>query len=210
MDAITIYEYYLVDGDGNQVTDPSAAVAVDVTLTSEYAAGGIIQHSGYIISGSTADGTYLEVRDIDTGSGSDPDYFLDTPPGVGPNTGPADTAWDDNAALPLTNTRRFTPGSGATVANLLENPLFYAAKWGGFEDADGNDMPNQDSEWDKDNDGCPTPISTWSTRWNWKKSSTSPLPQFCSGLLRARRPASSPVPDRGRGFVPSPVLPEFD
>ena len=42
---------------------------VTVTLTSEYAAGGIIQHMGYIVSGTTDDGTYLVVRDRDTAGG---------------------------------------------------------------------------------------------------------------------------------------------
>ena len=69
MDAIVKYTYAVNADD-----------TVTVTLESLYAAGGIIQHLGYVISGTTQDGTYLEVRDIDTGSGSDVDYFLDTPP----------------------------------------------------------------------------------------------------------------------------------
>ena len=48
---------------------------------------------GYVISGTTKDGTYLEVRDYDTAEGSDPDYFLDTPPGIDPGG-----AWDDDAS----------------------------------------------------------------------------------------------------------------
>ena len=94
MDAIVIYEYQ-VTGD-----------TVKIKLTSEYAAGSIIQHMGYIISGTTADGTYLEVRDVDTAAGSDPDYYLDTPPGVLPSTtyDPAGP-WLDSAALPLMQTK---------------------------------------------------------------------------------------------------------
>jgi type IV pilus assembly protein PilY1 len=38
---------------------------------------------------------------------------------------------------------------------LLENPLWYAAKWGGFEDRNDNDKPDLESEWDKDKDGVP-------------------------------------------------------
>ena len=66
MDAIVIYEYSV---SGSNVT---------VTLTSEYAAGGIVQHMGYVISGTTHDGIYLEVRDADTAAGTDTDYYLDT------------------------------------------------------------------------------------------------------------------------------------
>jgi type IV pilus assembly protein PilY1 len=157
MDAIIIYEYQLVDASGNPVTAANIndAVAVDITLTSEYAAGSIIQHCGYIISGTTADGTYLDVRDIDTTASSDPDYFLDTPPGIGPNQGPSDNNWDDNVALPLTNTRRFSPASGVSAAQLMENPLYYAAKWGAFRDSNENDIPDLASEWDEDGDGLP-------------------------------------------------------
>ena len=43
-----------------------------VAVTSEYAAGGIIQHMGYVISGTTQDGTYLVVRDRDTRRGRGP------------------------------------------------------------------------------------------------------------------------------------------
>ncbi|MCU0587747.1 MAG: hypothetical protein MUF52_06280 [Syntrophobacteraceae bacterium] len=128
MDAIVIYEYQLVNGK------------VQIKLTSEYAAGSIIQHMGYIISGTTADGTYLEVRDKDTAAGSDVRYFLDT----------GSTA----APLPLVATREFTPGS-SPAAKLLESPLWYAAKWGGFEDTNNNDEPDLPGEWDKDNDGVP-------------------------------------------------------
>ena len=137
MDAIVEYEYQV---NGN---------TVDITLNSTYASGCIIQHIGYIISGTTKDGTYLEVRDEDTGAGSDPDYFLDTPPGQGPGE-----TWNDGAALPLTTTRTFTVGDNP-AATLLKNPLWYAAKWGGFEDRNDNDKPDLESEWDKDGDGVP-------------------------------------------------------
>ena len=60
MDAIARYQY-TVNLDGT----------VTVTMASDYAAGGIIQHMGYVISGTTEDGTDPEVRDSDTGSGSD-------------------------------------------------------------------------------------------------------------------------------------------
>ena len=139
MDAIVIYEYQLVNDEDEAVDDSALGTKVRVTLTSEYAAGGIIQHLGYIISGTTEDGTYLEVRDEDTDENEDVDYFLDTP-----NT---------TDALPLTHTRYFSP-STTPAATFLENPLWYAAKWGGFQDANDNDIPD-DGEWDQDGDGVP-------------------------------------------------------
>jgi len=136
MDAIVRYQYVL-NGDGT----------VTVTLTSEYAAGCIIQHMGYIISGTNADGSYLVVRDLDTGPGGDVDYFLDTPP--------LGLPWNDGLPLPLTSSRTFS--SGATAgATLLRDPLWYAAKWGGFIESDVRNLrPDLQAEWDVNNDNSP-------------------------------------------------------
>ena len=130
MDAIVVYEILL-----------NASGQVVVKLDSTYAAGGIIQHMGYVISGTTADGVYLEVRDKDTAENDDPDYHLDTP-----NTA---------AALPLTSTRTFTANASGSTATLLKDPLWYAAKWGGFVDGNKNNKPDVTSEWDTDNNGTP-------------------------------------------------------
>ena len=149
MDAIVEYEYQVTDASGNPVADPANGEKVTIDLNSTYAAGSVKHHLGYIMSGSSKDGTYLVVRDEDTSEGNDPDYFLDTPPGEDP-----DGNWDDNTHLPLTSSREFEPGS-TTAASDLTNPLWYAAKWGGFEDYNNNDKPDQASEWDKDEDGTP-------------------------------------------------------
>lgn len=142
MDAIVLYEYAVNDDD-----------TVTISLTSDYAAGCIRQHMGYVISGTTADGPYLEVRDEDTDFDDDPDYFLDTPPDENPGGN-----WDDDTALPLTTSRTFTPGTAA-AAQLLNNPLWYAAKWGAFSDDDDDGTPanadGSDKEWDEDGDGIP-------------------------------------------------------
>ncbi len=144
MDAIVTYTYQVYDSAGNPAVTAADGTNngayVTITLDSSYAAGGIIQHMGYIISGTTDDGTYLEVRDVDTGSGSDIDYYLDTP-----NT---------TADLPLHAERKFYPGD-QPAATLLENPLWYAAKWGAFSDKNGNNIPDMQEEWDKDLDGVP-------------------------------------------------------
>lgn len=146
MDAIVLYEYQLVDSDGNAVTADTIdqAQSVRITLTSEYSSGCLIMHVGYIISGTTADGTYLEVKSLE--ADSDVDYFMDTPNTAG-------------VSLPVVTTRTFTvdPEGGAVDASLLENPLWYAAKWGGFkEDSyDANGLPDQQKEWDKDGDSVP-------------------------------------------------------
>lgn len=145
LDAVVIYEY-LVN---------TAAGTVTVTTTSNYAAGGIIQHMGYVISGTTKDGLYLEVRDKDTGSGSDVDAKLDTPPGIDPGG-----VYADGVDLPLVTSRTFSPNTSTTPsAMVLKDPLWYAAKYGGFfEDtriAPPNDKPDVTAEWDSTGTGTP-------------------------------------------------------
>jgi len=145
MDAIARYSY-IVNAD-NTVT---------ITVSSDYAAGGIVQHMGYVISGSTHDGIYLVVRDRDTTA--DTDYFLDTPAAFDNTNPPAPASgvgtWADGALLPLASVRTFSPGPN-TSAGVLKDPLWYAAKWGGFKDSNGNDRPDLASEWDEDGNGVP-------------------------------------------------------
>lgn len=129
MDAIATYEILL-----------NAANTVTVNVTSDYAAGGITQHMGYVVSGTAADGVYLVVRDSDTAAVNDPDYFLDSPNIAG--------------ALPLSSSITFTPSANSAVGLLLKDPLWYAAKFGGFNDDNGNGIP-ETTEWDADNDGVP-------------------------------------------------------
>ncbi len=142
------------DHDMDAIVEYTIAVTEDgkirVALNSTYAAGSIVQHMGYVISGTSADGTYLEVRDKDTSAAADPDYFLDTPPGVTPGSA---VAWQDRQALPLQTERVFTP-SDTPAATLLKDPLWYAAKWGGFKDLNGNGLPDK-GEWDSRVAGSP-------------------------------------------------------
>jgi type IV pilus assembly protein PilY1 len=144
MDAIVRYEVAV-----------TATGGIEVKLTSEYAAGSIEQHLGYVISGTTADGIYLDVRDADTAAASAIRYFLDTPPGVSAGACAGSVLpLACSTILPQTSTRTFTP-SGNSGATLLRDPLWYAAKWGGFEDANGNDLPDLTEEWDSEGDGVP-------------------------------------------------------
>jgi len=141
MDAVETYEYQVVDGLGNPVSNAANGTAVDVTITSVYSSQAIQAHFGYIISGTTADGTYLVVRNSETSPADYVRYWMDTliPPA---------------SVLPQTSTIRFYPGT-APSATLLKNPLWYAAKWGGFEDYNDNLLPDLSEEWDKTGDGAP-------------------------------------------------------
>jgi type IV pilus assembly protein PilY1 len=125
MDAITRYKLSV-----------TAANTLEVNLTPVHSAGGLRQHSGYIISGTTDDGIKLVVRDTDS-------YIAHPLDIINP--------------LTLVDTSTYTPSSSTTAATILNDPLWYAAKWGGFQEAEGdeNNLPDKTSEWDADNDGDP-------------------------------------------------------
>lgn len=143
MDAIVRYEAK-ANADGT----------LTMTLKSEYAAGSAIQHMGYVVSGTDQDGVYLEVRDSDTALAASPSYRFNTPPGRSPGYCAVATPPADCAGLPLVATRTFTPSTTASSATQLRDPLWYAAKFGGFNDDNLNGVPDN-GEWDDDLDGNP-------------------------------------------------------
>lgn len=134
---------------------------LDVVVKPIYQAGSVQHRMGYIISGTTKDGVYLVVQDESDNNY----YFLNTPPGVDPGgcdrtpaTRPASCtrlpylgggSGNDNSS------RSFTAGTSGTAATILKDPLWYAAKWGGFVDKNSNNKPDLTSEWDGDGDGNP-------------------------------------------------------
>ncbi len=143
MDAIVRYQL-----------EENADGTIAVNLTSEYAAGSCVQYMGYTISGTTADGIYLDVRDRDTSDANAVGYRFATPMGRSAgycNTAPSPMPTDctTTPVLTLTNSRSFTPDANAAGAEVLRDPLFYAAKYGGFtEDPDtANNVP-EGVEWD--------------------------------------------------------------
>lgn len=125
--------------------EANADNTVTVTLNSEYAAGSANQNVGYVISGTTRDGIYLEVRDTDNTNQASSAYQLNTPNGVwaGGCVGAMATA-PCNQGLPFANTRTFDLGTAA-AATQLRDPLWYAAKFGAPDPAN----------WDVNEDGDP-------------------------------------------------------
>ncbi|MCC8995394.1 MAG: hypothetical protein LM550_17300 [Candidatus Contendobacter sp.] len=120
MDAIVLYDLR-VNAEGELV----------VTLTEEYESAGYTMNYGYVISGTTQDGIYLEVS-WDAGNSA---YFLNTPNGLLPGVCDVGVPLPACSNLPLVAAPRvFTP-SGNANATLLKDPLWYAAKYG----SDGND-----------------------------------------------------------------------
>lgn len=142
MDAIVRYE--VMANTGNTVT---------VNLTSEYGAGSANQNIGYVISGTSQDGVYLGVRDTDSAQGNSV-YEFNTPTGVyaGGCIGATSTA-PCNAGLTFNSTHTFSPGD--SPGTQLKDPLWYAAKYGGYEDSNGNGLPDLAPEWDADGNGVP-------------------------------------------------------
>lgn len=151
MDAIARYAVRL---------NANGTVTVDVTPT--YQAGGIQQNMGYVISGSTQDGVYLVARD-ETVS---PRYFLNVPanrtPGYCDRTNAYFTAnplvaleCQNLPTLNQTASFNFTASASNSGASILKDPLWYAAKWGGFKDRNANQQPDQPFEWDEDGNGVP-------------------------------------------------------
>ena len=164
MDAIITYEY-------TKTSDTTIDVKISSIGTPP--GGGSRQHFGYVISGTTVDGVYLEIKNESQSDSDDRKYYLDTPGTCGPNTGSDDSCWENNATpcppntprddncwknrppLPNEKTRSFTLNTGISAATLLHDPLWYAAKWGGFKDQNNNNKPDIQEEWDKNEDGVP-------------------------------------------------------
>lgn len=127
MDAIASYELCTqAAATANYGSCTGTISGLQIKVKSEYAAGGIAQLLGFIVSGTTEDGPYLVIKDVDTGSGA-------------------------ISGLPIQWSKNFTV-SGSTTGNYLKNPLWYAAKWGGFT---GSTYPQTTAQWDKNTDGIP-------------------------------------------------------
>ncbi len=151
MDFIVLYNYEISAGK------------LKLGLAKEYQAGGCVQNAGYVISGTATDGLFLDITDEYDENVS---YFLNTHNTSDPSakgsrlahrtTGvvdPNDKDKDGNV-IPVQTPREFTP-SGSPAATLLNSPLWYTAKWGYFNDSNGNNVPDLDNEWDADGDGVP-------------------------------------------------------
>jgi type IV pilus assembly protein PilY1 len=152
MDSVIHYEICtataVTNGYGSCGTDSIGSGQIEVKVSSVYGKGGYDQVLGFVISGTTADGTYLVIKDGDV-----------------PNSAVTNKTPAVIAGLPLSWSKTFTTTGAST--NILKSPLWYAAKWGGFDDLDGDGKPFIDStcgtsspnakcaEWDKDGDGVP-------------------------------------------------------
>lgn len=92
---------------------------------------------GYVLSGTTQDGFHAH-------SGIEGFNYTD-PTGVAG----CNNCQVNDAATSVT----YTLSSGGTSDGLLKNPMFYAAKWGGYEKQ--ANFPADSSSWDANKDGLP-------------------------------------------------------
>ncbi|MEW6220824.1 MAG: hypothetical protein AB1634_15010 [Thermodesulfobacteriota bacterium] len=136
---------YVIDSTANTIAITTEVHAVSTPYVMGF---------GYIIDGTTQDGFHVH-------SGIN-GYVYNDPANI---TAGADCAGGCNcrtsgygACNPgdVASTALYSLGSSS--AGLLRDPLWYAAKWGGFRDSNGNDLPDLDSEWDRVNqNGQPVP-----------------------------------------------------
>ncbi len=127
---------------GTACSPAEATNKLKIITTNMATSAGHAMAFGFIATGTTADGAYISV--LKPGG----NYFS-----------VIDPAFDvGNQPAPVT----VTLTQGTSAADLLKNPLWYTAKYGGFDDLDSSDDPtnvaSDDREWDsEDEDGNANP-----------------------------------------------------
>lgn len=124
-----------------------ATLTITTDLHAESSSAGVL--FGFILSGTTSDGFHAY-------TGMNNAIFDD------PDTTVRDCSSDESDGTCRTNdparTQVFTVGSSAGSGSFLPDPLFLAAKYGGFEDTNDNGLPDLQTEWDtRDTSGQPLP-----------------------------------------------------
>jgi type IV pilus assembly protein PilY1 len=125
------------DGVLSYVISVTASNTLSVALTVSATSTCATSHFGYVISGTTADGLYLDVGA--TGSGNTTfGYYLDTMPTKGPGsamlagTPPSYSNITTRLSKDTSGAPRiFTPGTSSTGTFVPRDMLWYAAKYGG-------------------------------------------------------------------------------
>lgn len=118
----------------------SAGGTITLKTKGLYAGAGHTDYAGYFINGVTNPGSYLDLTCGGVAAFADCDVYTavnGTSDGMGNSV----------------NQRTFTVSG--TTTQILKDPLWYAAKYGGFIDQDGDNTPNLQSEWDANGDGTP-------------------------------------------------------
>lgn len=104
---------------------------------------------GYVIGGTESDGFHVH-----SGINGFP-FPTDPNPGVGTGASGSCRSSGTDGRCDVASATARTYVIGNTSAKSLEQPLYYAAKWGGFEDINNDGKPSSVDEWDADGDGVP-------------------------------------------------------
>ncbi|MBI3356207.1 MAG: hypothetical protein HY038_05455, partial [Nitrospirae bacterium] len=105
-----------------------------------YGAAGHTDYAGYFINGVSGAGQYLDVVCGGQAGFSDCDIYT------------AVNAASDGMGNSVMQRTFTVSGSTATV---LQDPFWYASKYGGFKDQNGSKTPDLTQEWDQDGNGVP-------------------------------------------------------
>lgn len=140
------------DQGGDNETDARSTYEIKVLTNNTLSIGisyqnsisGIEMHMGYVISGTTKDGLYLDIANIYGGTPPQVCYYLDTAPGQVPSAN--DPACSANGVTPaklstttINSPRVFTVGNTSAGSFVPHDMLWYAAKYGaGTFGATGN------------------------------------------------------------------------
>lgn len=131
-DSLQGNDYDLDAGGTIEYTITSSNITISTAITLQNL-GYSIGH-GFVLSGTTEDGLHIF-------SGTNSFVYDDPLPGVLDCPSTAKCSIGDGK-------RSDTFTLGTATAGLLNDPLWYAAKWGGFEDMNGDNVPNLTKEWD--------------------------------------------------------------
>ena len=107
---------------------------ITVTTNAVTDSTGYAMAFGYVIGGTTQDG-FRAHSGANAYTGTDPDGLNDCAGGCSTGTGSTNETYT----------------IGTSTGQLIKDPLWYAAKWGGFTDTDGDSTPNLTAEWDRIN-----------------------------------------------------------
>ncbi len=127
-----------------------SAKQVYITTKAVYQSTPYAMGLGYVISGTKNDGFHAHAG-INGYAYSDPNpgTLVIQSSGTGAHPYCTGCYYTDN--LPTTVSYNI----GATSAASLQQPLWYAAKWGGFVDYNHTGTPNATADWDANGDGIP-------------------------------------------------------
>ncbi len=184
MDAVVEYKVSVTAND-----------QLEVILQRLYANAGYESHMGYTLAGAgDADGIYLEVSGGRNNGYTK--YRFDTPRGRIPgDCNPTSKSTCNRNLITSDNTptepRYFAPGSGATTS--LENPLWYAAKWGGFGNFDNTSSSRPvDGQWDSKQAGTPDNYFLVTNAGNLQEQLTAAFRSLADSVGSVTSPAVRP------------------